>query len=244
MYRSFRQTQAQDWTHALNRGDIPDISFQDIFDFYASQGVPHFDFGQSTLERFREYFPEGEPEDYDQEMAARYREAFATTSGALVDSAPDALTAVLEEPDFSAWLFGRYKGDLGQMTRWHLEQTAIATGLEIFPMSPQENVPLMVPSITDAETANPTPPPGSPLAKPGERVDTLPPQVSVPVPFSTVRIASIRETLIRYGTNTGLLHLLETDVDAVDWLLEQFDSPDAIDAWLSEKKNLNAKLLV
>lgn len=229
-YQSFLQTKEQDW----NRDDIPDISFQEFFDFFSSQGMPHIDFGQSALEIFRQYFSEGDPEDYDEEMAARYREVFAATPGDIENASIEALTALVEEPDFTAWMLGRFKGEIGQFVQWFMGETAIAAGLETSPLPPQGNAPLAVPSITEAGTANPTTSLDSLPTPPSENMNTATPEVSAPVSLSTARISSIREALNRYGTDAGLLHLLETDVDAADWLLEQFDSPDAIEAWLSE----------
>lgn len=235
-YQNFTKMQHHEWMDALNRGEIPDVSFQDTFDFLASQGGPSVDFGQEALEMFRQFFPEGEPEDYDVEMAARLREVLASMQGDIEDAAADAIMILGEEPDFGAWMLGRFKGEIGQTVQWFMDEAIVAASIETPPSPPQENAYSETTPIIDVDMATPTISSDLPSAKLGESLDGSAPEISTTAPLSASRITSIRETLSRYGTDEGLLHLLETDEKAVDWLLEQFESLDAIDVWLSKKE--------
>ncbi|MCG9131703.1 hypothetical protein J5I95_08485, partial [Candidatus Poribacteria bacterium] len=57
----------------------------------------------------------------------------------------------------------------------------------------------------------------------------------LPSSMSVKRINSIRELLSQNGTDAGLLKLLETDKEAANYLLERFNSPTEIEAWLSKQ---------
>ena len=240
-YQTFVGTMGQDLRSIYKETGVFDVSFQDFFDFFESQGMPRVDFAQASLQGFREYFPTGEPEDYETEMASRFQEIFLVTPGSRTEASLSTSMTLYAEPDFSAWLMGRFKGEIGQQVQWIEEQTAIAAVLENVPGDTYtERLTTPAPSVTDVELATPTPsteavrtstsePRHTPV---GERpsVDA----VNASVPLSVERIASVRETLRRYGTDEGIRHLLENESESIGWLLENFNSSEEIDAWLAE----------
>ncbi len=75
-YQDFVDSKMQELVKEYNQTGVLNFSFQEFFDFFTSQGMPHVDFAQGAHEAFREYFPTGEPEDYDVEMATRFLEVF------------------------------------------------------------------------------------------------------------------------------------------------------------------------
>lgn len=54
--------------------------------------------------------------------------------------------------------------------------------------------------------------------------------------ISQEQVSQIREILLRYGTDEGLLQLAETDPNATAWILERFHSPEELDEWLATDK--------
>ena len=238
-YQAFLQAKMQEWKNRVNQGKSPDFSFQEILDFYTSQGIgSHVDFAQESLEAFREYFPTGDPEDYDAEMVARFQEIFAVTPGTPAEASLSTSEILYAEPDFAAWILGRFKGELTPHMQWIDEQTAIAAHLENSPLPPPTEVSPTGTSGTDVEMTLPTTPAESPQTPPRESGEASQSNI-VNTPFSRAplpieRISSLRETLRRYGTDEGLLHLLEIDGEGAGWLLDNFNSLDEINAWLSE----------
>jgi len=239
-YQECVDTKTQEWVNAYKQTGIFNLSFQAFFDFFESQGMPRVDFAQSALEAFREYFPTGEPEDYDAEMAARFQEIFVDTPGTRSEASLSTAVTLYAEPDFSAWILGRFKGELGPHLQWMDEQTAIATLLEnvSFPSTTEGQTPVR--SVTDVKMTLPTTPTDSLHTRPSESSENRQsnvadmPHVDTPVPLSVEQVSSIRETLRHHGTDDGVLHLLKTDTEAAEWLLGNFNSLDDIDAWLSE----------
>ena len=236
-YQAFLNAQMQEWETSYKETGVIDFSFQDFFDFFESEGLPMGDFAQNATKKFREYFPTGEPEDYEAEMAARFQEAYWATPGTRTEAQTAAFLTLSEEPDFSAWMFGRFEGELGHQLQWLDEQTAIATALEIPPTTNVERQAAM-PFAPNSDTLIPTSSTETvhtPINEsPQPNAETQMP-MDVPTSLSTERISSIREALQQYGTDEGLLHLIESDPESVGWLLENFDSSDEINAWMSEK---------
>lgn len=239
-YQDFVDTKSQEWVNAYKQTGIFSVSFQEFFDFFESQGMPRVDFAQSALEAFREYFPTGEPEDYDAEMAARFQEIFVDTPGTRSAASLSTAVTLYAEPDFSAWILGRFKGELGPHLQWMDEQTAIATRLENVSFPPPTEGQTTGQSVTDVKMTLPTTSTDSLHTRPSESIENrqsnvadMPP-VDTPIPLSVEQISSIRETLRHQGTDNGVLHLLETDAEAAEWLLGNFNSLDDIDVWLSE----------
>ena len=257
-YQDFVDSKMQELVKEYNQTGVLNFSFQEFFDFFTSQGMPHVDFAQGAHEAFREYFPTGEPEDYDVEMATRFLEVFLETHGTTSEASLYAANSLYAEPDFSAWILGRFKGELAPQLQWFDEQTAIATRLRnAFSSSDiEEQAPL--PALTEDEKASSSTSTSElPLSNP-HNIETLegekasPPTsiselplpnphniktVDAPTPLSTERILSIRETLRHYGTYNGMSLLLETDAEATRWLFENFNSLEQIKAWMSENAN-------
>ncbi len=237
-YQAFLDAQMLKWKTSYKKTGVPNISFQDFFDFFQSQGISTGDFAQGAEKGFREYFPTGTPADYESEMVARFQEAFWASPGTRTEAQSSTFFVLSEEPDFSAWMLGRFKGDIGQQLQWIEEQAAAATALgnisfqqtgalqetdasvlerRLFSNPKTDMVPATV-----SDQSVPRPEPRNP--------------VGTPMPsLSTERIFAIRKTLDQHGTDEGLLHLLESDPESVNWLLETFKGLDEIDAWMSEK---------
>ena len=253
-YQNFVNTKTQEWVEAYKQTGIFNASFQDFLDFYESQGMPRIDFAEGALEAFREYFPEGGPEDYEAEMVARFQEAFWSTSGSRTYAMTDALSTLYEEPDFSAWMLGRFKGKIGLQLQW--AETQAVTAMEILKDTPVKSdfilpAPVSLPT-EDASDMSSTPSETiPPPASQGVSQSNIDPTTSVETQgFSPERIASVQQVLQEYGTDVGLLRLIETDPEGVNWLFENFRSMDEIDAWMSppegplqgiEKSNLTPR---
>jgi len=237
-YQAFLDAQILKWNTSYKKTGVPNISFQDFFDFFQSQGISTVDFAQGAENGFREYFPTGTPADYEAEMVARFQEAFWASPGTRTEAQSSTFFVLSEEPDFSAWMLGRFKGNIGQQLQWIEEQAAAATALgntsfqqtrapQETDVSVTEKRLLSNPKIDTAPTTvrDKT----DPRSEPRNSVNTPSPSLS------TERIFAIRKTLDQYGTDRGLLLLLESDPESIDWLLETFKGLDEIDAWMSEK---------
>ena len=239
-YQDFVNTKTQEWVEMYHQDGVFNVSFQEFFDFFESQGMPRVDFAQEALAVFREYFPSGDPKDYETEMVARFQEAFWAVPGSRTQASTLAFATLSEEPDFSAWMLGRFKGELAPQLQWieiqamtameMLEDTSFhADFIAPAPVSPVPESASPI-SPTSTETVKPPSRQGIPLSN----VET-PASVETPG-FSRERIASVRQVLQEYGTDAGVLHLIEIDPESVDWIFENFRSLDEIDAWVSPPK--------
>ena len=252
-FQTFVDTKMQQWVNAYNQTGIFNFSFQEFFDFFESQGMPRVDFAQSALEAFREYFPTGEPEDYDAEMATRFLEVFLEFSGTSTQASINTANALYAEPDFSAWILGRFKGQLGPQLQWMEEQTVIAMGSKNASFSSVIEEQVTAPSVTDGKKVSPpisaSEPLSSKVSPPISASEPLSSNVAniVPldaaVPLSMERILSIRKTLHHYGPYNGVLYLLETDAEATQWLFKNFNTLDEINAWIENaNKTMSSEL--
>ncbi len=235
-YQDFVNTKTQEWVEMYNQNGVFNFSFQEFFDFFESQGMPPVDFEQEALEVFREYFPFGDPKDYETEMVARFQEAFWTAPGSRTQARNIAFTTLSEEPDFSAWMLGRFKGELAPQLQWIEIQAVTAMEMledasfraDFIAPAPGSSVTGSASHIspTPTETVKPPSHQGIPLSN----VET-PASVEVPS-FSRERIASVRQVLQEYGTDVGILRLIEIDPEGVNWLFGNFSSLDEIDGWM------------
>ena len=243
-YQDFVNTKTQERVDMYHQDGVFNFSFQEFFDFFESQGMPRVDFAQEALEVFREYFPSGDPKDYEEEMVARFQVAFWEVPGSRTQASTIAFATLSEEPDFSAWMLGRFKGELAPQLQW-IEIQAMAA-MEILenssfhadsiapaPMSPvTESASEISPTSTDPVT-----PPLTPPSRQGISLSNVETPASVEMQGnSQERIATIRQVLQEYGTDTGILHLIEIDPESVDWIFENFRSLDEIDTWISPPK--------
>ncbi len=238
-YQSFLEGQHQKWKTSYKEIGVPNFSFQEFFDFFHEQGLPAVDQDALALKGFREYFPTGEPEDYEAEMETRFQEVFLATPGSRSEAVYTALLRVSEEPDFSAWMFGRFKGEIGQQLQWIEKQASAATALGDFSFPKTIEHQEMDASAIKGDTLFSTPDTEATPSRASESsIVSLERGVSVNTltkTLSTERISSIRKILKQYGTDEGILHLIESDPEGVDWIFENFNELDEIDAWMSEK---------
>lgn len=245
-YEKFMKAYEEKLKATYKQTGLFDWRAQDMYDFYESQGMPPRDAAQEYLELFRDYFPTGEPEDYEMEMAARFHEAFSASSGTPIEARYKASGMLLEEPDYRAWKYGQFKGEIGPHMQWLDEQAVVALALEDASVRPRDgqftapgvtNIEMPSPSENDEiREFDPTTFPSGNSENPQSNT-TVPPVVNAdtaPVPLPAEKITSIRETLHHYGTDEGLLRLLETDAESATWLLKNFNSSDEINTWINE----------
>ena len=234
-YQAFLDTSTQELKSTYEQTGMFDFDFQNVFDFFTSQGMPEFDSEVSMFTIFQEYFPTGTPEYYETEMAIRFQEVFFATPSSRSEALLDTFLMLSAEPDFSAWLSGRFKGDIGKQVQWFEEQAAMATAIEhadILTNSPpvgmefDKDDSIEHPNI-DVETTR-----ASENKNMQQHLETLAPQTDVPTRFTPERISSIYEQLHLYGTYDGLISLFDTDPEGAVWLLENFDIP-TIQRWSS-----------
>ena len=212
--------------------------------------VPKIDFAEIAQNGFRRHFPEGEPEDYEAEMAERIHEIVADTPGDFQKVMMAVTMDLAREQDFQFWALANFKGEIGQQMKWMTEQILVAGELENIQYTVPEDMSTLLPTLTEADTqATGTPVPKSqattsatastesPSTRPNEKstVATENSQTELPPSMSVKRINAIRELLSQDGTDAGLLKLLETDKEAATYLLERFNSPTEIEAWLSKQ---------
>ncbi|MDE0325357.1 MAG: hypothetical protein OXN27_15705, partial [Candidatus Poribacteria bacterium] len=217
---------------------------------FMGENGPKIDFAKISQEAFRRHFPEGEPEDYEVEMAQRIHEIVAATPGNFQEVMSAVTMNLAREQDFQFWALANFKGEIGQQMDWMTQQILVGGELEniqydipedlstftqmLTEINPQDSAASTSTSQTATETtetieSQPVDPSGSaPVVAEGSEID-------LPTPMSTARINSIKEILSQHGTDEGLLQLLETDTEGANYLLERFDSPDEIETWLSEQ---------
>ncbi|MCY3724569.1 MAG: hypothetical protein OXG97_20325 [Candidatus Poribacteria bacterium] len=239
-YQDFVNTKTQERVEMYHQEGVFNFSFQEFFDFFESQGMPRVDFAQEALEVFREYFPSGDPKDYETEMVARFQEAFWAVPGSRTQASTTAFTTLSEEPDFSAWMLGRFKGELAPQLQW-IETQAI-TAMEILEDA-SFHADFIAPALVSPVTEN-----ASDISSTSTETVRSPSRQGIPLSnvetpasvemssFSRERVASVRQVLQEYGTDTGILHLIEIDPESVDWIFENFRTLDEIDAWISPPK--------
>ena len=227
-YQEFVNTKMQEWALTYEQTGIFDFSFQDFFDFYESQGMPASSAAAEFFQLFRGYFPTGSPEDYEAEMASRFQDSFLAAPGTRTEARYYASRMLRAEPDYRAWTFGKFKGKIGAQIRWQEEQVVKALALEdaatrdTTHAQPPARSNSDVPRMLLTENNGPSSPPAL-----GPPVGTNSTERLLPVEQKS----TIQEILHHYDTDEGLLHLLETDKESAEWLLEHFNSLDEIEAW-------------
>jgi len=130
------------------------------------------------------------------------------------------------------------------------DQILVGGELENIQYTVPEDMSIFLPTFTETEmqaagTPTPKPPtttsatestePPSTRSNENGAVATEKSETELAAPMSVARIKSIRELLSQNGTDAGLLKLLETDKEAANYLLERFNSPAKIEAWLSKQ---------
>ena len=235
----------------LEVGEFPDFNLQEFLHIIMGEDGPEINWEEISQRAFREHFPEGEPEDYEAEMAARIHEVVAETPGDFRKVMAAVTMNLLREQDFQYWALANFKGEIGQQMRWMTDQILIGGELENIEYTVPEDMSTLIPTLmesdmqagaaTSASTPQTTTPDAESTASPSgdstkkDIVATEESQTEQSPSMSPERIKSIRAMLSQNGTDTGMLRLLETDKEAANWLLERFDSPAEIAEWLSKQ---------
>ena len=234
----------------LEEGEFPDLNINELMNIFMGEDGPKIDLAEISQNAFRRHFPEGEPEDYEAEMAERIHKIVADTPGDFQKVMMAVTMDLAREQDFQFWALANFKGEIGQQMKWMTEQVLVAGELENIQYTVPEDMSTLLPTLTEADTQAT----GTPVPKPQATTsDTAsiesPPtrsngnsvvatensQTELPSSMSVKRINAIRELLSQDGTDAGLLKLLETDKEAANYLLERFNSPTEIEAWLSKQ---------
>ena len=234
----------------LEEGEFPDFNVQELMNIFMGENGPKFDLAEISQKAFREHFPEGEPADYEAEMAERIHKIVADTPGDFQKVMTAVTMNLAREQDFQFWALANFKGEVGQQMKWMTDQILVAGELENIQYTVPEDMSTFFPTLTEVETQDavtPTPKPQAttsttkstepPSTRSNENgaVATEKPQTEPPPPMSVERINSIRVLLSQDGTDVGLLKLLETDKEAANYLLERFNSPTEIEEWLTKQ---------
>ena len=234
----------------LEVGEFPDFNVQELMNIFAGENGPKIDIAEISQQAFREHFPEGEPADYEVEMAERIHKIVADTPGDFHKVMAAVTMGLAKEQDFQFWALANFKGEIGQQMKWMTDQILVAGELENIQYTVPEDMSTFLPTFTAPETQDTVPPTPTPQATTSATestegsptrsnensvVTTEKSQTEPPPPMAANRINSIRDILSQHGTDAGLLKLLETDQDAANYLLERFNSSTEIEAWLSKQ---------
>ena len=236
----------------VEEGEFPDFNLQEFLNVIigVDEDGPKFDLAKISQKAFREHFPEGEPADYEAEMAERIHEIVADTPGDFQKVMMAVTMRLRKEQDFQFWALANFKGEFGQQMKWMTDQILVAGELENIQYTVPEDMSTFLPTFTETDTQStgtPTPTPQATTSAtestevsptPSDEnsvVATEKSQTEPPPPMSADRINAIREMLSQNGPDAGLLQLLETDTDAANYLLERFNSSTEIEAWLSKQ---------
>ena len=236
----------------VEEGEFPDFNLQEFLNVIigVDEDGPKFDLAEISQKAFREHFPEGEPADYEAEMAERIHKIVADTPGDFQKVMAAVTMGLRKEQDFQFWALANFKGEFGQQMKWMTEQILVGGELENIQYTVPEDMSTLLPTLTGSETQDTVTPPSKlqattsatesielPSTRSNENgvVATENSQTELPPSMSVKRINSIRKLLSQDGTDAGLLKLLETDKEAATYLLERFNSPTEIEEWLSKQ---------
>ena len=234
----------------LEEGEFPDFNVQELMNIYMGENAPKIDLAEIAQNGFRRHFPEGEPEDYEVEMAERIHEIVADTPGDFQKVMMAVTMGLAKEQDFQFWALANFKGEIGQQMKWMTEQILVAGELENIQYTVPEDMSTFFPTLIEAETQDTVTPTPKPQATTSTTESTEPPstrsnengvvateksQTELASSMSVERINSIRELLSQDGADAGLLQLLETDKEAASYLLERFNSSTEIEEWLTKQ---------
>ena len=234
----------------LEEGEFPDFNLQELMNIFAGENGPKIDLAEISQKAFREHFPEGEPADYEAEMAERIHEIVADTPGDFQKVMMSVTMGLAKEQDFQFWALANFKGEIGQQMKWMTEQILVGGELENIQYTVPEDMSTFFPTLIEVETQDAVTPTPTPQVTTSTTESTEPPstrsnengvvateksQTELPSSMSVARINAIRELLSQDGTDAGLLQLLETDKEAANYLLERFNSSTEIEEWLTKQ---------
>ena len=234
----------------LEEGEFPDLNVREFIEIFMDENALNINWAESLQQGFRKHFPEGEPEDYEPQMAARVRDMVFNTPGDLSEVMQTLQMELASERDFQSWALAHFNGEIGQQMRWMVGEIQLAGELQNLQHTLPEDISTSFQWLVEGEPQNPigrilTPRVdtkqtelsdfSSVPSSQSKMVETKRSEMNPPTQMNTARITSIKEILSHHGTDEGLLHLLETDTEGANWLLERFDSSDEIETWLSER---------
>lgn len=248
------QQAAKNWfaenSGGLGPGDrMPDMDMQELYDILGPAFGGTVDFAETAMEVFRMQFPEGEPADYEPQMAQRIHEIAAKTPGNFEEVFMGVFMELIKEPDFNAWTMGRFQGKIGQQIEWLKGEIIAAGQMEGIEYTVPEDMSKLVNPLTKTGTQESTTSTQTPQDKVSQdglgnvlstllnknRAAKALPGESISTPLPPARVVNIRETLSRHGTEAGMQHLFENDKEAANWLLREFKTPSKINEWLSQQ---------
>ena len=234
----------------LEEGEFPDFNLQELMNIFAGENGPKIDLAEISQNAFREHFREGEPADYEAEMAERVHKIVADTPGDFQKVMTSVMMDLAKEQDFQFWALANFKGEIGQQMKWVTDQILVAGELGNIQYTVPDDMSTLLPTFTESETQDPgTPTPEPQVTASTTKSTETPPnrsnesgvaategsEIDLPPPISVERMNSIRKLLSQQGTDAGLLKLLETDKEAAKYLSERFSSPTEIEEWLSKQ---------
>lgn len=248
------QQAAKNWfadnSVGLGPGDrMPDMDMQELYDILASGFREKVDFSETAMRVFRKQFPEGEPADYEAQMAKRIHELVATIPGSFEDVMMQVTMKLATDKEYTAWTMGQFQGKIGQQIEWMKGEIIAGGQMEGIEYTIPEDMSQLVNPLTKAGTQESTTSTQTPQDKASRDglVDVLSsllnknraakalPEEGISPSFPPARVAAIRETLSLHGTEAGMRRLLENDKKAANWLLREFKTPSKINEWLSEQ---------
>lgn len=236
-----------DELHGFQSEDrMPELDMQEFYDSLAPT-FGEMDFSKVALEIFRKQFPEGEPSDYEAKMAERIHKIAAETTGDFEQVMLKVTMKLATDQEYTAWTMGQFQGKIGNQIEW-LKEEIIAAGL--LEGRSYENNDEIINSVNTSTENKPTDSiihrffentSKTTTSDTIERINknedrnikstetgSIPPQ-------SPAKKALIRKTLALHGPDQGMLHLLQTDKEAADWLMKNYRTKDELSAWLNEQ---------
>ncbi len=237
---------------------MPDMDMQELYDILGPAFGGTLDFSKISMDVFRREFPEGEPADYEPQMAERIHKIVGTTSGNFEEVAMQVMMKLATDQEYIAWTMGQFQGKIGQQIEW-MKGAIIAAGqMEGIEYTVPEDMSQLVNSLTKTETQKSETPKrtSQDTTSNGGLSDILSTLLNKnrdakalsaenkSTQLPPARIAAIRETLSRHGTEAGMRRLLENDKEAANWILREFKTPSKINEWLSQQgtKTLPSKI--
>ena len=118
----------------LEEGEFPDFNIQELMNIFAGENGPKIDLAEISQKAFREHFPEGEPADYEVEMAERIHKIVADTPGDFHKVMAAVMMDLNKEQDFQFWALANFKGEIGQQMKWMTDQILVAGEIREHPV--------------------------------------------------------------------------------------------------------------
>ena len=159
----------------LEVGEFPDFNVQELMNVFVGENGPKFDLAEISQTAFREHFPEGEPADYEAEMAERIHKIVADTPGDFHKVMAAVTMDLVKEQDFQYWALAHFKGEIGQQMNWMTEQILVGGELENIQYTVPEDMSTFFPTLTEVETQGTETPTSTPQTPTSATASTEPP---------------------------------------------------------------------